>query len=146
MKRMDSCFLGVAVGFLAYWAVTLLHLLPEAYLFKDYHDPAIAAWNWSFLPLDLFICAAGLSSFWLRRRGHRLASQAALVMLTLSFSSGLQAIAFWVVRRDFDWAWWTPNLFLLLYPLFFLRAACLGGDEPRRAPRDRREVPPPPRA
>lgn len=40
--------------------------------------------------------------------------------LVLTSCSGLQAVSFWYVRRDFDWTWWAPNLFLLLYPLFFL--------------------------
>jgi hypothetical protein len=35
-------------------------------------------------------------------------------------TSGLNAIAFWVIRGDFDPTWWIPNLYLLIYPFFFL--------------------------
>jgi hypothetical protein len=31
------------------------------------------------------------------------------------------ALAFWALRRDFDFTWWLPNAFLLLYPLFLVR-------------------------
>jgi len=33
----------------------LAHVIPESYLFKDYDNPILQAWNWSFLPLDLCI-------------------------------------------------------------------------------------------
>ncbi len=29
------------------------------------------------------------------------------------------ALAFWTLRRDFDVAWWAPNVVLLAYPLAF---------------------------
>ncbi len=35
--------------------------------------------------------------------------------------SGLQAIAFWVFIGDFDLMWWAFNLYLLLYPLYFIQ-------------------------
>ncbi|MGE7941822.1 DUF5360 family protein [Lysinibacillus xylanilyticus] len=44
----------------------------------------------------------------------------ALLSLALTFCSGLQAIAFWTIKLDFDFMWWIPNLFLLLYPLYFI--------------------------
>jgi hypothetical protein len=34
----------------------------------------------------------------------------------------MQAISFWAIRGDFDWVWWAPNLFLLVYPWWFLQA------------------------
>jgi hypothetical protein len=43
-----------------------------------------------------------------------------VVSLTLTMCSGLQALAFRALRADFDPLWWMPNLFLLLYPLFFI--------------------------
>jgi hypothetical protein len=30
------------------------------------------------------------------------------------------AVVFWAIRGDFELAWWVPNLFLLVYPLFFI--------------------------
>lgn len=44
----------------------------------------------------------------------------ALISLTLTFCSGLQAIAFWIIKADYDLMWWIPNLYLLIYPLFFI--------------------------
>lgn len=110
----------VDLCFLAYWAVTLLHLVPEAFLFKDYNDPILVAWNWSFLPLDLAISATGLLSVYLHRRGRPQAARLAQISLVLTACSGLQAVSFFALRHDFDPLWWGPNLFLLLYPLVFL--------------------------
>ncbi|MBI1319370.1 MAG: hypothetical protein GC168_10560 [Candidatus Hydrogenedens sp.] len=120
MQRLKPWFLTVDIGFIAYWLITLFHLIPEAYLFQDYKNPILVAWNWSFLPLDLFISATGLSSLRLWRRGSPLWKPLALISLVLTSCSGLQAIAFWVVRGDYDPVWWIPNLILLCYPLFFL--------------------------
>lgn len=106
------------VGFLAYWLITLLHVLPDAWLFKDYDDPILQSWNWSFLPLDLLISFTGLAA--LRSRDAVLARSLAGVSLVLTSCSGLMAISFWALRGDVAWAWWAPNLFLLLYPLPFL--------------------------
>jgi hypothetical protein len=53
--------------------------------------------------------------------------------LALTSCSGLMAISFWAIRGDFDLSWWLPNLFLLVYPLFFLpgflRSATGGADK-----------------
>jgi hypothetical protein len=35
-------------------------------------------------------------------------------------ASGLMAISFWAFTRDFSPQWWAPNLFLLIYPLFYI--------------------------
>jgi hypothetical protein len=108
------------IGFIAYWLITLLHVIPPDMLFRDYSNPIMVHWNWSFLPLDLFISATGISSLLLSRAGNSAWRQLALISLTLTFVSGLQAIAFWAIAGDFDPWWWGPNLFLMLYPLFFL--------------------------
>ena len=120
MKALGPLFLLTDTGFVVYWLVTLCGLIPERFLFKDYHDPILGAWNWSFLPLDLAISATGYLSLYLFRRGRAAWSRWALVSLVLTFCSGLQAISFWTLRADFDPAWWAPNLYLLLYPLFFI--------------------------
>lgn len=120
-RPLFAFMLATDVGFLGYWAVTALHMLPVAWLFKDYHDPVLQDWNWSFLPLDLFVSLSGLGAVTLSRRADPRAASLALMSLTMTSVSGLMALAFWVLRRDFDPAWWGPNLFLLLYPLFFAR-------------------------
>lgn len=119
-RTLLALFWIVDLGFLIYWAITLLHVIPEAYLFKDYHNPILAAWNWSFLPLDLLISATGLLSVYLLRRGSPRAPRLAQISLVLTSCSGLQAVSFFALRQDFDPLWWVANLFLLLYPMLFL--------------------------
>ncbi|HRI88083.1 MAG TPA: DUF5360 family protein, partial [Candidatus Hydrogenedentes bacterium] len=108
------------IGFIVYWVITAAHVIPPQYLFKDYDNPILSAWNWSFLPLDLLVSATGLGGILLFRKGDSRWRVLTIVSLTLTSCSGLQAIAFWAIRRDFDPAWWLPNLFLLLYPLVYL--------------------------
>jgi hypothetical protein len=104
-------------GFVAYWLITLARVLPPEWLFKDYDNPILQSWNWSFLPLDLFVSASGFLALTAQRRGDARAAMLALVSLTLTSCSGLMAVAFWTLRADWSVAWWVPNLFLLLYPL-----------------------------
>lgn len=99
--------------------MTLLHRFPAAWLFQDYTNPLLVAWNWSFLPLDLLVSATGFTAVFRASRGLPW-QKWALLSLTLTSSSGLNAIAFWFIRRDFDVGWWAPNVFLLVWPLFFL--------------------------
>lgn len=120
LRSLRWFFLVTDIGFIVYWTITGVHLIPNEYLFKDYNNPILMAWNWSFLPLDLFISATGLTSLYFYRKNRPEWRSLALVSLVLTFCSGLQAIAFWVIRNDFSLTWWVPNLFLLLYPLFFI--------------------------
>ncbi|WP_372369472.1 DUF5360 family protein [Candidatus Uabimicrobium sp. HlEnr_7] len=121
MKKLKNYFLVVDIGFIVYWLITLLELIPGEYLFQDYSNPILVAWNWSFLPLDLFISGTGLSSIYFWKKNNSKWVPLALISLVLTFCSGLQAIAFWVIRAEFDIFWWMPNLFLLFYPLFFIK-------------------------
>ncbi|MEK4063490.1 MULTISPECIES: DUF5360 family protein [Paenibacillus] len=108
------------VGFLIYWLVTWLHLVPDEYLYKDYNNEIMMAWNISFVPLDLLISLTGLLSMYFFKKNKGQWLPLCLLSLSLTFCSGLQAIAFWAIRLDLDWSWWVPNLFLMVYPLFFL--------------------------
>ena len=119
MRALRPLMFLTDVGFILYWTVTVLHLMPPAYLFKDYADPLVVAWNWSFLPLDLLISATGLASLWLARRGDPRWRAWTLISLVLTSCSGLMALSFWALRRDFDATWWLPNAFLLVYPIVF---------------------------
>ncbi len=120
MKTLKGVFWFTDLGFIVYWLVTALHLIPAQYLFQNYTNPILTAWNWSFLPLDLMVSASGLASLWAFKQKLELWRPLALISLVLTFSSGLNAIAFWVIRGDFEPTWWIPNLYLMLYPLFFL--------------------------
>ena len=120
MKSLRYFFLIVDIGFILYWLVTALSLIPAEYLFNDYQNEILVNWNWSFLPLDLFVSASGLYSLYLFKRKDERWSLYALVSLVLTSASGLQAISYWVLAEDYNLSWWIPNLFLLLYPFFFL--------------------------
>lgn len=112
------------VGFLVYWSAALLGLIPAEYAYKDYDDPVMSDWNYSFLPLDVAASATGLASLHLCRRArrdgrpHRIAWRPLmLVSLTLTSTAGLQAVVFWALRGDWSPTWWIPNLALLLFPV-----------------------------
>jgi hypothetical protein len=66
------------------------------------------------------VSATGLASIALAHRGDARWTRLATISLALTMASGLQAVAFWTLRRDFDAMWWAPNAFLLLYPVPFL--------------------------
>jgi hypothetical protein len=119
-RAMKLLMLVTDVGFVLYWLITIFHLIPPEMLFRDYTNPILVHWNWSFLPLDLAISATGLTALWLYRKQNPVWRILAIISLTLTSVSGLQAIAFWLFTQDFNVTWWLPNLFLLLYPLVFL--------------------------
>lgn len=119
MKNLKYFLLINDIGFILYWLVTFLHIIPEAYLFKDYNDAIMVAWNWSFFPLDMCVSISGIASVILYNRKNPLWSEVALISLVLTFCSGLLAISFWFIRRDFDLIWWISNLYFLIYPFFF---------------------------
>jgi hypothetical protein len=108
------------IGFILYWLTIFTGILPEEYRYKDYSNEMMVDWNLSFLPLDLFISLTGLLSLYYYRRQKAEAPWLCLISLSLTFCSGLQAIAFWAIRGDVDLMWWVPNLFLMVYPLFFI--------------------------
>lgn len=119
-KKLRVLFLFTDIGFMVYWIVTIFALIPQAYLYQDYSNELLVIWNWSFFPLDIFISITGIYSLYLHKRNDLRWSQLALISLTLTFCSGLQAIAFWIIKADYDLMWWIPNLYLLIYPLFFI--------------------------
>ena len=108
------------VGFIAYWSVTALHMLPQSILFKDYDNPILAAWNWSFFPLDIAASVLGLWSLWQWKRAKITWRLFALLSLALTSCAGLMAISFWALRGDYDVLWWLPNLFLFIWPIPFI--------------------------
>jgi hypothetical protein len=121
---LKSFFVITDLGMIFYWSITYLKLIPEELLFKDYTNLILMSWNWSFLPLDLLIPLTGLSSLFYLNKNFRLFEKLALLSLVLSSISGLQAISFWTIQKDFDINWWIPNLYLLLYPLYFVYTDC----------------------
>lgn len=121
-RLVKAAMLVTDVTFLVYWTASLLVLIPAEYAYKDYDDPVMSDWNYSFLPLDVAASATGLAALvLLRTRGggrHRPAWRPLmLISLTLTSTAGLQAVAFWALRGDWSPTWWIPNLFLLLFPI-----------------------------
>jgi len=118
-------------GMLTYWGVTALMALsilsiPGEWLFKDYHDPRVMAWNWSFLPIDLLLSITGLWALRLESAGDARWKIWAAISLTLTVCAGLMAISYWVLVKDFDPSWWIPNLFLMIWPLPYLYQLATG--------------------
>jgi hypothetical protein len=110
---------------ISYWAVTALVALglislPPDMLYKDYANPIMVAWNWSFMPLDIGFSVFGLISVRLERRGDPRWRGMTILSLALTFCAGLMAIVFWTIRADFDPAWWIPNLAMMLWPWLWL--------------------------
>ena len=112
--------ISVDCGFIIYWSIVSLNILPNEYMFKDYDNSIIHDWNYSFLPLDIMISATGLSAMWFQRKDDQSWYALLLISMTLTFCSGLQAISFWSLRNDFDFVWWVPNLILMIGPLYFV--------------------------
>ncbi|WP_342554131.1 YvaD family protein [Paenibacillus sp. FSL R7-0652] len=121
MKILKPFFLVTDIGFIVYWIIIYFQIIPDSWAFKDYTNPIMINWNWSFFPLDILISITGLSSLYLYQRSNPLWRPWSLISLVLTFCSGLQAIAFWAYAGDFDIYWWGFNLYLMIYPLFFLK-------------------------
>jgi len=125
-KTLKAFMILTDVGFIVYWTITFMGWIPKEWLYQDYSNELLVAWNMSFIPLDLFISATGLLSIYYYYKKHPAWSQLCFTSLLLTTCSGLQAISFWTIRLDFDIMWWIPNLFLLVYPLFFMRKVLKG--------------------
>lgn len=120
MKILKYFFLFVDLGFISYWTITAFHLIPSTYLYNDYTNPILVNWNWSFFPLDIFVSVTGLYSLFLNRKDNAKWKIYALISLILTSVSGLQAVSYWTLAKETDLTWWIPNLFLLIYPFFFI--------------------------
>jgi len=120
MKILKYFFLVIDLGFIAYWTITALHLIPTEYLYNDYTNKILVNWNWSFFPLDIAISGTGLFTLYLFKRDNLRWKIFALISLILTSVSGLQAISYWILAKDYDLVWWIPNLILLIYPHCFI--------------------------
>ncbi|MFN7330813.1 MAG: DUF5360 family protein, partial [Bacteroidota bacterium] len=84
MKTLKYFFLLVDIGFIGYWVITALHLIPAQYLYNDYTNSILVNWNWSFFPLDILISATGLFSIYLHSKQKKEWKAIALVSLVLT--------------------------------------------------------------
>jgi len=139
MTRSLSAALTITdLLFLAYWlaagaSAAGLIALPPSLMYAGYDEPRVAAWNWSFFPIDLAFSLTGLAAVRAARRGDRLWKPLALISLILTMVAGLMAVAYWTLLGEFDPAWFLPNLALVIWPMAFLpRLVCdlgAGGHE-----------------
>ncbi len=125
MKRMRPLVIVTDFGLIVYWAVSFplllgMDVVPASWLFKDYHDPIVYAWNWSFFPLDMVLSICGLLAVHRHSAGDPSWQPLAAFSLALTFCAGFMAVSFWAIRLDFDPVWWGANLFLTIWPCFFL--------------------------
>lgn len=127
MKKLISALLtSTEIGMISYWFVALLMLfgllyIPPEYMYSNYENPTIVAWNWSFLPIDLIFSIVGLYG---RFGQHSLYKKQLLetVSLSLMFCAGLMAISFWTIQNSYDVFWWGTNIWLIALSLtVFLR-------------------------
>ncbi len=113
------------VAFLLYWSFAalaltgILHVPPE-WMYANYDQPDVIAWNWSFLPMDLAFSVFGLKAVAAARRGDPSWRPFAIVSLTLTMAAGGMAVSYWAILREFDPSWFLANLTLVIWPLFFM--------------------------
>ena len=119
------------VLFILYWTIAALAELevisisPE-YMYADYDESRVVAWNWSFFPLDIAFSIAGLWAIRLARIGNPVWVPLAIISLILTMTAGGMAVAYWTILGEFDPLWFLPNLLLVVWPLFFLRRLVVG--------------------
>ena len=121
VRRVKAAMLWTDLGFLGYWIATAAGILSVG------GGRFMSDWNWSFLGMDLTAIGTGLLSLVLARTGHPAARTLMVISLTLTSAAGLMAVNFWILRADFDLAWWLPNLWLLIFPAVALAALSRGG-------------------
>lgn len=124
-RSMGPCLLITDIGFIIYWVISLaallgMPLLPPEYLFKDYDQPIMMVWNWSFFPLDMILSICGLWGMSRYRNGKGSWRPLIGFSLALTFCAGFMALCFWAIRGDFDLGWWLANGFLCIWPLYHL--------------------------
>ena len=106
------------LGLLAYWTLTAAGVISVG------TSDVLLAWNWSFLPLDLFAVTTGLTWSLLPSR-HHWSTPLFLCALTLTFSAGLLAISFFALWGTWAPSWWLVNLWLTLMPVGLLLTSTL---------------------
>lgn len=117
LRRTAWLMLVTDIGFLLYWTLIATQTLPPDQMFDGYDLPSVAAWNLSFLPLDVLASITGLLALRALHVGRPAVRVLLPVSLTLTSTAGGMALAFWVITGDFELSWWLPNAYLLLFPI-----------------------------
>lgn len=119
-RPLKALLLFTDVGFVLYWLATALGWIPREWAYTDHSNPLLVSWNWSFFPLDIAASLFGLGGYALWKSRPDLGRGLLLVSLALTSSSGLNALAFWILQGHFDPFWWAANGFLLVWPIPYL--------------------------
>ena len=90
------------IGFIIYWALIIAGVFPAEVLFEEYDDPRVAAWNWSFLPLDIAASLTGLAAVRVMRRKLPAAPALLSFSLALTATAGGMAVVYFAQRGQFD--------------------------------------------
>ncbi len=122
LGRIEKRFVLITdVGMLLYWLIIFMAYagiaqVPPEYMYSDYGNPLIVAWNLSFLPIDIAFSVLGLAAMTLPLQSST-RGQLNTISLTLMLCAGLMAISFWSVTGAFDLLWWAVNGWLVLLPM-----------------------------
>ena len=103
-----------------------LHIPPE-WMYADYEQPQVIAWNWSVLPVDLAFSVLGLGAVRAARRSDPVWRPLALLSLALTMVAGGTL----------------PNLVLVVWPLWSLPRLIAEVQDEKPALRDRPATAPP---
>ncbi len=114
-RKTRTLLLTIDFGFILYWLIIGINLIPHDWVFQNYDDPNVRAWNWSFLPLDIAASVTGFIG--IKGKGNR---GLLIISSTLTSVAGGMAIAFWSIQGFFNLGWWTPNIFLFASGLTIL--------------------------
>ena len=127
MPRSLAVLLTVTdVGFILYWCTAgLLEMgwlqIPPEWMYANYTQAHVRAWNWSFFPMELIFSVVGLLAVSAARRGDPRWRPLAIISLTLTMAAGLMAVSYWTILGEFDPFWYGMNATLVVWPLFYLR-------------------------
>lgn len=111
--------------FIIYWMLAIgmeagVVQISAEWMYADYNNPRVVAWNWSFFPLDVAFSIVGLASVRAARKKNIIWLPLAIISLTLTMTAGGMAVVYWALLGEFDPAWFLPNTVLLIWPVFFL--------------------------
>ena len=138
-RSLRFALMATDIAFLSYWLAAAMNQagvihIPADWMYADYKSPQVAAWNWSFLPLDVAFSGIGLYAVRAARRGDPLWRPLTLMSLVLTQVAGLMAVAYWSLLGQFDPMWFLPNLALVIWPVFFLPGLVCALSEPEILP------------
>ena len=106
---------AIDLGFIIYWLLISLNILPAESMFAGYEKPEVQAWNWSFLPIDILAALTGIVG---NTTSHFDKKTLLTISLVLTSVAGGMAVSYWALIGYYELSWWLPNLLLLLFPIW----------------------------